>query len=188
MLGLDQTDIIGVGEPFKIFCTYLHCNSQFFPTISSKNFRNTWIMRLHEYCMNINSLKNLRHPLNTKIYIGPDGRVLILPPDWGHTEQHSIIFDRNGSYFYSWASYFSFSNAFLRMDRHILQHAREVLERKEVLLNEEHKKNSVENRLVKLDNSLQKVNRMIAQHDENILHQFDMIMQRLDRLGANRAT
>lgn len=118
-------------------------------------------MKLYEYCCSINSLKTLRHPLHTKVYIGPDNRVLVLRKDWKTAEQESIIFDRNGTYFHSWGSYFFPLNKFLHMNPQIIQHARKILERKHAEQCEENKKNRMETRIARLENSLEKVIKMI---------------------------
>lgn len=139
-------------------------------------------MRLHDYCSDINSLENLQHPLNTKIFIGPDSRVFGLRKDWGKTEPESIIFDRNGTYFHSWGSYFSFSNTFLQMDAQIVQHARKILERKNAEQYEENKKSRLKNRIFQLENDLGHVMQMIKQREENTKNQLDKIAYKLDRL------
>lgn len=139
-------------------------------------------MRLYEYCSSINSLQTLSHPLNTKIYVGPDGRVLVLRKDWGQTEQYSTIFDHNGTYFYSWGSYFFLSDDFLRMDAQIIQHARKILERKHAEQYEENKKNCTENRISKLESGLERVFEMIKQCDENTMNQLGILMCKLDSI------
>lgn len=63
-----------------------------FPFLSQK-FRDTTIMKLFEYFTKINALEILSHPSNTRIYIGPDNRMLILRKDYRIAEQSLTLFD-----------------------------------------------------------------------------------------------
>lgn len=154
----------------------------------SRKFCDSWYMHLYEYCCSINSLKSLRHPLHTKIYIGPDKRVLILRKDWKTAEQDSIIFDQNGSYMYSWGSYFSFTNEFLRMDSRIVQHARRILERKDKERQDDNATKHMKDKFVELQSNSEFMMHMLqimSQREEITLSQLNMIINRLDKMDAD---
>lgn len=139
-------------------------------------------MKAFSFFTKINSLETLCHPLNTKIYISPDNRVLVLRKDYRTAEQNSIIFDQNGSYLFSWISYFCCSNKFLRVDEKIVQKARNILEMKFIKQKEETEKNQLKNRIVKLEDDLNEIMQMVKQSDETIKLQLEMIMRKFDNI------
>lgn len=129
--------------------------------ICSKNFHDTWLMNILEYFTKIHSIEALCSHLNTKIYIGPDNKVLILHRDYRTAEQNSIVFDQNGTYLYSWMSYFYIFDEFLRVDSKIVDSAHRILEKKESMQREENEKNQLWSRINKMENDLQKIMEMI---------------------------
>lgn len=140
-------------------------------------------MKFYEHCSSINSLKILCHPLNTKIYVSQDNKVLILKKDWKTSEQDSIIFDQNGAYLYDWASHFSLSNKVFRIHRHIVEHIRKILERRDTEQYKEHKKYQLKNHIMKLENDIGKIMQtiqMFQQGERNIVNQLHLITDRLN--------
>lgn len=143
-------------------------------------------MKLYEHCSSINSLKTLCHPLNTKIYISQDNRVLILRKDWKTAEQDSIRFDQNGSYLSDWSSHFSLSNKIFRIHRHIVHHIRKILERRDTEQYKESKNQHFNNHIVKLENDLEKIMQIIQlfkQREDKIVNQLNIITNKLDELA-----
>lgn len=124
-------------------------------------------MRLFEYLLKLNALETLRNSLNTKIFIGPENKVLILRKDYRTSEQGSTIFDQNGFYLDSWMSYFSFTDKVLRIDPNIAQQARRILEKKELQRKEENEKILLCNKIGKLENNLEKVIGLMKQTEES---------------------
>lgn len=139
-------------------------------------------MAVYEYFTKINSLGILRHPLNTKIYIGPDNRVLILRKDYRTAEQNSIIFDQNGSYLISWISYFCFSNKFLWVDPSIVSLAGQIIKRKVIKQQGESEKNHLINRIAKLESNLDIIMEMIKHNNSNTKHLIEVIISKLDSI------
>lgn len=143
-------------------------------------------MKLYEHCSSINSLKTLCHPLNTKIYISQDNRVLILRKDWKTAEQDSIKFDQNGSYLDDWSSHFSLSNKVFRIHRHIVRHIRKILERRDTEQYKASKNHNFNNHIVKLENDLEKMMQIIQlfkQREDKIVNQLNIITNKLDELA-----
>lgn len=135
-------------------------------------------MKVFEYLTKINPLEKLYNPLNAKIYIGPNNKVLILHKDYRTAEQDSINFDQNGVYLCSWISCFTFSKKFLRVDANTMQNIKKILERKNAKQHEENEKNQLKNQVHKLENDLEKLLHMIKQNDQtsqNILHKLNQI-------------
>lgn len=126
-------------------------------------------MRIIEYFTKLNSLETLCQPLNTKIYIGPQHKVLILRKDYKTAEQYSTIFEENGSYLNSWTSYFCVSNRPLHIDLNIKHHAKQILERTDQLRMKENEKKQFQHRIIQMENDLQQMRRMVKQHETTIL-------------------
>lgn len=135
-------------------------------------------MRVFEYFTKINPLEKLCSSFNTKIYIGPNNKVLILKNDYRTSEQFSIIFNQNGTYLYDWVSYFICTKKILRVDPSIVHKARKILDRKDVKHKEENEKNRLRNYCIRLESYLEKVVQMIKQND-NISQ---VIMQKLTHI------
>lgn len=145
-------------------------------------------MSFYEHCSSINSLKSLCHPLNTKIYISQDNKVLVLRKDWKTSEQDSIRFDQNGSYLYDWASHFSLSNKIFRIHRHIVHHIRKILERRDTEQYKENKKYRLKNHIAKLENDMEKIMHsieMFKAREDNIVEQLNMISNQLNNFINN---
>lgn len=126
-------------------------------------------MRIIEYFTKLNSLEILSQPLNTKIYIGPQNKVLILRKDYKTAEQYSTIFEENGSYLNSWTSYFCVSNRPLHIDSNIKHHAEQILERMNKIRMSENEKKQFQHRIIKMENDLQQMKGMVKQHETTIL-------------------
>lgn len=139
-------------------------------------------MNTFAYFTKINSFDTLRHPVNTKIYIGSDRRVLVLRKDYRTAEQDSILFDQNGSYLFSWISYFCCSNKFLRVDKRIVQEARNILEMKNMAEQDEIEKNQLKNHIIRLERDLDEIKQMMNKNDEITKHQLQIILQKLDAI------
>lgn len=135
--------------------------------IFSRKFRDSLFLRILEYTTKINALETLRNSLNTKIFIGPNRKVLILRKDYRTSEQDSIIFDQNGFYLHSWISYFCFTNKILRVDPKIVQQARRILEKKDLKRKDENEKNLLKNKITILENNLEKAIHLIKQNEES---------------------
>lgn len=136
-----------------------------------------------EHFTKINALETLSHPSNTRIFIGPDNRVLILRKDYRTAEQGSTIFDQNGSYLCSWLNYFCFSDKFLKVDPKIVNLAQKILEKKEIKQRHESEKNHLTTRITKLESDLEKVIQCIKQSKESNKQQFEIVMGKLNDLS-----
>lgn len=139
-------------------------------------------MKTFTYFTKINSLETLRHPMNTKIYIGSDNRVLVLRKDYRTSEQSSIIFDQNGSYSLDWLSYFCCTNKFLQVDKRIVQRARNILGTKNAKQKEETEKNQLKNRIVQLEGDLDEIKQMIKHNNAITKQQLETILHKLDSI------
>lgn len=140
-------------------------------------------MKILKYWVSISILDTLRNPLNTKLYIGPDNRVLILRKDWRTVEEGSIIFDQNGSYLYSWVSKISCSNKFYHICPKIVHHARKILERRNTEQHEENARTRLREQIFKLQNDSDKIMEMMqafAQREEKTSNKLDILMRKLD--------
>lgn len=136
-------------------------------------------MRVFEYFTKINPLEKLCSSSNTKVYIGPNNKVLILKSDYRTSEQFSIIFPQNGNYLLSWVSYFICSKKLLKVDPNIVQKARKILDRKDANDKEENEKTRLRNYCIRLENDLEKVMQIVKEND-NVSQ---IIIQKLSQIN-----
>lgn len=181
MKGLNRTENTGFGEfivPSSASFPSKHLRLTFY---FRQKFSDTWIMRIIGYFTKNDSFETLCHPSNTKIFIGPHNKVLILRKGYKTAEQYSTIFDQNGSYLNSWMSYFSFSNRTLHVDPRIVHHARQILEQKDAIQVAESGKKQFENRIIKMENDLHRMKDNWKQYEGNITRKLKGISDELQR-------
>lgn len=141
----------------------------------SQKFSDTCIMRILEHFTKISSIDALCQPFNTKIFVTPNDKVLLLRTDYKTSEQYSTIFDQNGTYLCSWWSYFTFSKRYLYVDSKIIHLARKILEQRDHNQSTEKAKRQFENRISNLEGDIQKIMRMMEKHDGNVLNKLKKI-------------
>lgn len=132
-------------------------------------------MRIIERFTRISSTDALCQPFNTKIFITPNNKVLLLRTDYKTSEQYSTIFDQNGTYLCSWWSYFTFSKRCLSVNSKIIRLARKILEQRDQNQLADKTKKQFENRVLNLENYIQKLMRMMEKHDGNVLNKLKKI-------------
>lgn len=132
-------------------------------------------MRIIEHFTKISSTDALCQPFNTKIFIAPNNKVLLLRTDYKTSEQYSTIFDQNGTYLCSWWSYFTFSKRYLKVNSKILDSARKILEHRLHCQTDGRAKKQFDNRMLDLENNIQKLMKMIGKHDGNVLNKLKKI-------------
>lgn len=171
-------------KKFQIFALNLPKSISFF----SRKFDGTWIMKFTKPCIENSIFKTLCSPLNTKIYIGPDNKILILRKDWRTVEESSIIFDQNGTYLYDWVSNILFSKRFYQLPPNIVHHVRKILERKNTEQYEENAKKRLRQQICKLQNDSEKLMQMmqsIGRFEEETCLKLDRIMHKLESENTN---
>lgn len=137
-------------------------------------------MKLLYHFTNTNSLGDLRQPANTKIYIGPENKVLILRKDYKTAEQKSVIFEQNGSYLNAWI--FFMSNKHLRIDPSVIQLAHRIIEKNDIKQQQEAERKVVKERLFKVEKNLEKLMRIIERNEKVTMDELDFIKYKLDKM------
>lgn len=132
-------------------------------------------MRIIERFTKISSTDALCQPFNTKIFITPDNKVLLLRTDYKTSEQYSTIFDQNGTYLCSWWSYFTFSKRCLSVNSKIIHLVRKILEERDHSQLADKRKKQFENRISNLETDIQKLMRMVEKHDGNVSNKLKKI-------------
>lgn len=138
-------------------------------------------MRIIERFSKLNSLEMLSQPSNTKVYIGPQNKVLILRKDYKTAEQYSTIFDENGSYLNSWISYFCISNRPFHVDPNIVRAARRILEQNYSNRVNVIEKSSFQHCIAQMENDLKQMNEIVKRHETVVLKKFKDIINAMQK-------
>lgn len=122
------------------------------------------IGKLFKWLTRINTIDALQRPLNTKIYIAPDNRVLILRKDYRISKHDSNDFQKNGSYLYDWTNYFFFSPIYFRVHSIFVQDARRIIALKEIKQKEQYEKRLLKREIKKLKRDLEQIKQIVKQN------------------------
>lgn len=174
MKGLNRIKIIGFGKlppkiTAKMVAWYRIFSTLFF---FSQKFSDTCIMRVVEHFTKRTSLDALCQPFNTKVFIAPDNRLLLLRTDYQTSEQYSTILHQNGSYLCSWTSYFTCSKGYLEVDPQIVHLARQILQQRDQHKSIERKKIQFSHDVSNLESRIHKMMQVIDKHDKTAKNEF----------------
>lgn len=131
-----------------------------------------------------NAIDKLCHPLNTKIYISPKGKLVIAPNRYKGTSY------KNGTCFnnveviklYSWLScIFSFLRTPLYMDENIIRDARKILEQTNHCLTN-CTNGHLKCRILKVENNIEKMIHILKQNEEIVNERFACL--KIDLINA----
>lgn len=153
----------------------IFCDSFLFCSVISQKFSDTCIMRVVEHFTRITSMDAICQPFNTKIFIASNNKVFVLRTDYKTSEQYSTIFDQNGTYLYSWWSYFTCSKRYLRIDSKIIDLTRKILKHRDQHQSTEKAEKQFDNQILNLENEIQKLMKMFERHDGKVLNKLKKI-------------
>lgn len=151
---------------------------------AERQYHRKYHNRLIEYLFNcfnkINTLEMLQRSANTKVFVGPDNRILVLRKDYKTFQQDSNEFEKNGSYLRSWISRLYISHQHLRVHPSIVREAHRIIQMKESKQKERYEDSHLGKRISKLENELDEIKHTMKQNNKLMKHNHEIITNHLN--------